>query len=632
MSGVVAVLRQTEVDKVKAVGVPTRQRHRHTFTRPALHPQEQDRLRVLHGLGVLDTPAEHRFDHLTRMVQTILGFPTVLVSLVDQNRQWFKSRIGMEAAETDRDIAFCAYAVANDDDILIIPDALADPRFRDTPLVTAPPYIRFYAGAVLRSPEGLPLGTLCVIDYQPRHLTTQDTLVLRDFASLVEAELCRDATARPNGRIAPPARAGRSPWLAMPNADFRTAADEILVTEASDKFVCMKLGFPKAPKIALTLGRDVVEDMHTEVARRVRTALINRRFILGYGVDATFACLIELNPGDDSIRALADDIERSVGKRIQTQDNTVFTPIAVGLAAIDRDATTMDDAIHHGRIAMNGLGKHFVGCQSAVFHDSMHRAQVRRSAVASRIEAALLHNDMQMHYQPKVCLAKRRVVGAEALLRWPDPDLGQVSPLEVVDAAHEIDMTVELEKWVFQTVATQVRRWLDQDAPVGTISINVSASTLMSREFADMVALTMRRLMIPPRTLEFEILESAILHNLDEAVVRTLEYKNLGIVISLDDFGTGHSSLSYLQILPIDALKIDRSFIHGIAQDAARSTMARQIVDIGQALGKQVVAEGVECEAEAEILKSFGCDFGQGFYFGAALPANRFSNLAEFIS
>jgi diguanylate cyclase (GGDEF)-like protein len=155
---------------------------------PDIPADEQIRLQTLRSLNLLDTPPEERFDRLTRMAKRLFGVPIVLVSLVDQNRQWFKSNVGLEVSETSRDISFCGHAILGEE-VFIVPDALADERFADNPLVLNEPHIRFYAGALLRGPDGRKLGTLCVIDHQPRSFGQDDIEALEDLASMVEREL-----------------------------------------------------------------------------------------------------------------------------------------------------------------------------------------------------------------------------------------------------------------------------------------------------------------------------------------------------------------------------------------------------------------------------------------------------------
>lgn len=155
---------------------------------PDIPADEQVRLETLRSLNVLDTPPEERFDRLTRMAKRLFELPIVLISLVDQDRQWFKSSLGLEARETSRDISFCAHAILGEE-VFIVPDALADERFADNPLVVNQPHIRFYAGALLRGPEGRKLGTLCVIGHQPRSFGQDDIEALEDLASMVEREL-----------------------------------------------------------------------------------------------------------------------------------------------------------------------------------------------------------------------------------------------------------------------------------------------------------------------------------------------------------------------------------------------------------------------------------------------------------
>ena len=160
-------------------------------TPPPPHPREAERIDELRRLQILDTSPELRFDRLTRIAQRALDMPIAVVSLVDVNRQWFKSTCGIDATETPRDVAFCAHAILGQEDLFVIPDAHRDPRFRDNPLVTGPPHVCFYAGAVLRGPNLLPMGTLCVIDHVPRQLSGDEREILVDLAGAAADELFR---------------------------------------------------------------------------------------------------------------------------------------------------------------------------------------------------------------------------------------------------------------------------------------------------------------------------------------------------------------------------------------------------------------------------------------------------------
>ncbi|MBO6851855.1 MAG: GAF domain-containing protein [Marinobacter sp.] len=159
---------------------------------PEITAGEEERLEELHGLQLLDTASEQRFDRYTRLVADTFGFPIVLITLVDRDRQWFKSRLGWNRTQCPRDISFCGHTI-NEESFMLVPDTLDDPRFAANPLVTGEPFIRFYAGAVVRGPEGRALGTLCVLDHQPRYLDEDHRNLLRQFAGLVENEIAHTA-------------------------------------------------------------------------------------------------------------------------------------------------------------------------------------------------------------------------------------------------------------------------------------------------------------------------------------------------------------------------------------------------------------------------------------------------------
>ena len=585
---------------------------------------EQERLRDLHRLGVLDTESERRFDRITRLVAEVLDFPTVLISLVDENRQWFKSAHNLEVKETARDIAFCAHAIHQEDGALIIPDARTDARFQFNPLVTGAPHIRAYAGIVLRSPRRLAMGTLCAIDFKPREIRPHEVDLLRRFAELAEAELLRNVSGDP-WREHPPALPSDPGAPAMPAAQFRAAADELCRVTPSGQLAMLVLDLPKLHQIRRTFGREIGDEVRLEVARRMHLALSNRRFLLGTDDEHQFVALIHLGQQNDTLKILAEDLKFSLDNRVQTSTVTVSTPISIGIAEVERDEDGIETAMQRALLARYAFRSTPGGAHVNIFRQEMHRRFIRRNAIAARLHEAFEADKMSVYFQPKVRIRDDRIIGAEALIRWVDEDLGYVAPAEIIEAAQEIDQVLALDEWVFKQACRALATWQAQGIELVPVSINFSGETLSRPDFVDWTCRVIHDHALPPQTIGFEILESAVLENLSEIVDKILACQKLGISFSLDDFGIGQSSLAYLQSLPVDHLKIDRSFITDIVHDLARSTMARQIIEIGHALGKQVIAEGVENIGQYLILRSFGGDAVQGYFFAEPMPATTFA-------
>ena len=594
-----------------------------------IHAMEKERIQALHDLGVLDTGFEGRFDHITGMVNKILGFSSVLISLVDVNRQWFKSTCNFEARETPRDIAFCSHAINEPDGVLIIPDTLLDPRFSQNPLVLGKPFIRFYTGIVLRTPDQLPLGTLCLIDYEPRQINRDQLDILKDFAILVERELFSASGGMVYPSLASKEAFDKKLEIAMPADEFKISANSICEIQGGRQIVHAVFGIPKAAMLARTFGHLVVEDVVSELARRIRLALSGRKFLLGFDDTYMFSVILAFDRTRDKVQNIVDDLITAIGTRFQTSTNTIFTPITIGLAEREAEADDFDQLTQRSQIALETLGTNFVGPKALIYCQGLGGDLQRREKISQKLEYALIHDEIELHFQPKVSLTDLKIKSAEALLRWTDPVIGTVPPMEIVNAAHEIDMTTELEKWVFMKAVTKLKFWREERFKSATVSINLSASSLMSDEFMECVKETMAQSSLPYGAVDFEILESIVIKDFDHVVQRMNMFRAMGISFSLDDFGTGHSSLSYLQILPIDTLKVDRSFVVDLVSNQRQSAMVRQIIEIGHALKLKIVAEGVENLAQFLILRAYGCEFIQGYFFSKPVPSALFLELAS---
>ena len=247
--------------------------------------------------------------------------------------------------------------------------------------------------------------------------------------------------------------------------------------------------------------------------------------------------------------------------------------------------------------------------------------------IMSKLSAALFAEDVKIYFQPKICLFDNSIMNAEALIRWNDEELGYISPLEILDAAEQMDELDLLDNWVFEKVCQHMVEWKKETCSCKSISINLCEETISKPDFEFWASNIVNKYGVPPHFIDFEILESAILSDVDTTIEKISACQAKGFTFSLDDFGTGYSSLACLRKLPINNLKINKSFIDNIEHDQQSRIMVGQIIDIGHGLGKTVIAEGVENKAQYLIVKSFGCDVVQGYYFSKPLPEKEFFDL-----
>lgn len=406
---------------------------------------EARRLEALRSYEILDTPEEKIFTDLARVAAAIVGTPVALVSLVDGERQWFKAKVGLNVEETPRNVAFCAHAIRSPE-LFVVTDATQDARFSSNPLVTSGPEIRFYAGAPLIASDGHALGTLCVIDFEPRELPPEKAEALR------------------------------------------------------------------------ILSRQVMAQLHL------------RR----------------------ELQWVAQDV-------------------------------------------------------------------ARREVLLRPVREAVTAERFQVHYQPQVD-ALGRIIGAEALLRWLDPERGWIPPAEFVPLLEETGLIADVGEKVIRRVAQDYACWSAAGLTVPPLSVNLSAVQIQHPQFVERALAA-----VGDSEIHFELTEAVFLSHSHQAISVLNQLRARGHRISLDDFGTGYSSLQYLADLPIDALKIDRSFVTAMTETSAGLAMVSTIIALARGLHMDVVAEGVERADQQKLLKLLGCGGMQGWLFAKAMPAREFA-------
>jgi EAL domain-containing protein (putative c-di-GMP-specific phosphodiesterase class I) len=237
---------------------------------------------------------------------------------------------------------------------------------------------------------------------------------------------------------------------------------------------------------------------------------------------------------------------------------------------------------------------------------------------------AIERNELILHYQPLVDLATNRVVGLEALVRWQHPERGLVPPLAFIPLAEETGLILPIGRWILETACRQAQAWQVMFPAIRPVmSVNLSARQFAQPDLVEQVQAILAETGLAPATLELEITESVVMDRSDDAIRALKALRSLGVKLVLDDFGTGYSSLSYLKHLPLDTIKIDRSFVAGLANDDANLPIVRAVIALAHGLGIEVTAEGIETIQQRDCLRDLACDRGQGYYYAVALPAER---------
>ncbi len=719
---------------------------------PPVPLNEAERLSTLLEVGILDTPPDAAFDRLTRLAASMFGTRYAFLSFVDADRQWFKSAQGIEAPETPRSQAFCAYTILNRD-AMVVYDALEDERFRDNPLVQGKLYLRFYMGVPVTSAEGHNIGTFCIADTRPRfEVSDEDKLslaTLAEMASEMTDEFRRNRELRASegearDRYALVARAtldGVWDWdignervyysprwqrilglgeidcvatveywtervhpedqPGVVNAIQRQVEGEtapfrsehrVQHGDGSWRWVVVR-GLTqrdvtgKATRMAGSL-MDVTQEKTSDALTRLPNRLIlherltrliqrsettkswqfavfsvdiddfksiNDQHGHGAGDKVLVAVaerakalvaetrqrkesLVARLSGDefvvvlDGVRntgqavAVAKRLQAAISAPIEIDGERVEARVSIGIALAAPQVKTPESFVHSAGLAM--YQAKIAGSGAAtVFDLSMQEENLRRLKTESMLRRAVGLGELRLFFQPQVDLATGAVIGCEALVRWQHPELGMVPPDYFIPLAEKAGIIGEVDGWVLEMAARQIAAWRAA-SPVALkwhMSVNISAEKFPSSDLLRNVQETLARHGLPPSVLCMEITETALVRHVAESAQAMHALRTIGVGLHMDDFGSGYSSFRQLYELPFDVLKIDRSFLKQIVGNEQAVNIVRGILSLAKTLGMSSIAEGIETAQQEALLRSLGCERGQGYFYSKPVDAETFT-------
>lgn len=371
-----------------------------------------------------------------------------------------------------------------------------------------------------------------------------------------------------------------------------------------------------------TQGHGVGDQVLIEVARRFQATLRGEETLARLGGDE-FVVVAE---AADQVAAalIAERLQQALAESIATHGHTFSVGVSIGIAFYPEDGVTIDDLLKRADIAMYRAKA--LGGGSLAYQSEMSVGLAERMQIAKNLSRAMQAGELELYYQPKVHLDTGILSGAEALLRWNDPERGWISPAEFIPIAEARGMMGALGKWVLQEACRQMKTWQQAGLQFsGRLAINLSAQQLDEADIANSIQEIVRTAGVTPACLELELTESGLMGNVEHAIEIMQTLKEAGFALSIDDFGTGYSSLAYLKRLPADTLKIDISFVRDMLKDHHDYTIVTTIIGMARNLGLKAIAEGVEEAAQAEALLALGCDEAQGYYFGRPESAHVFA-------
>jgi diguanylate cyclase (GGDEF)-like protein/PAS domain S-box-containing protein len=388
----------------------------------------------------------------------------------------------------------------------------------------------------------------------------------------------------------------------------------------AQRFAVMYLDFDRFKLVNDSLGHRAGDELLVNVGKRLRAMLRPTDVLARLGGDE-FAILVEdLNRQRDAID-LAERVHRELEKPIRLGTMEVTVSASIGITFSTNNYQSSDQIIRDADIAMykaKSRGK----AQYAVFDSSLHRHVAEQLQLEQELRRALGQGQLTLEYQPICTLRDRKLTGFEALVRWNHPERGLLEPASFIPVAEETGLIVPLGNWVLGEACRQMHEWRKiRDGSKLNMSVNVSSLQLTHPDFVSQVGRALQAAEMRPSQLTLEVTESVLMNGIENAFTTLNALRQMGVTLSIDDFGTGYSSLSYLATLPIDALKIDRSFIDRMSREAEGNEIVKAIFKLGQALSKQVYAEGIETGAQLAQLQDMGCEFGQGFLLSRPVNA-----------
>ncbi len=394
---------------------------------------------------------------------------------------------------------------------------------------------------------------------------------------------------------------------------------------ANEEVAVLMVDLDRFKNINDSLGHDVGDKFLQSVADSLRKAMRTTDTLARLGGDE-FALIVEGITNKDSVNDVAKKLLEILSTAHQVDGNELISTGSVGIAISSKEICDKEALIRQADLAMNH-SKEIGGNQFHFYNEEMKSRAHQSMIMEKELRHALENDELVVYYQPKVSVATGKIKGMEALIRWQHPEKGLVPPFSFIPLAEDTGLIVPIGKWVLEEACRQTKQWHQEGFDDLVISVNVSVKQFHHQAFIDEVNYALKNADIDPKFLDLEITESCTMNNLDVVIGFLAAFRKMGISISLDDFGTGFSSLSILDQLPLDTLKVDRAFIKDIEANGENGELAKMIIAMAKSLKLSIVAEGIETQDHLDFLKQNDCDEFQGFLISPPVPPTEFEAL-----
>lgn len=410
-------------------------------------------------------------------------------------------------------------------------------------------------------------------------------------------------------------------------------------TRNDQKFALLFLDLDRFKRINDTLGHHIGDLLLKQVAEKMQACIRSTDLATRNVMDRSeptisrlagdeFTIILSNIRSPESAALVARRLIKEISTEYDLEGQEVSVSASIGISVFPNDGQTADILLRNADSAMynaKNSGKN----QFQFYIESLNIVATERFSLERDLARAIDRNELVLYYQPQIDLATRKIVGAEALIRWMHPQKGMVPPDKFIHVAEESGLIIDINKWVLLMACRQSDGWIKNGFPDLNIAVNLSGYKFAHQNIVTSIRDVLETTRLDPTNIEIEITETILMQETEETIETLKEIKDLGVRIALDDFGTGYSSLSYLTTFPVDVIKIDRSFVIGSTIHKNNRIIIKAIIAMGHSLGKKILAEGIETEEQYELLKSYGCDEAQGYYFKAPVPATEFFRLLK---
>jgi len=413
----------------------------------------------------------------------------------------------------------------------------------------------------------------------------------------------------------------------LPNRELfadRLSQEIVHAHREEHKVALLFIDLDRFKQVNDTLGHSVGDKLLQATAERLNTCVRDTDTVARLGGDEFTLIISNINgPNDASI--IADNAIRKLAEPLTIDGHELFINSSIGISIYPDDGDSVEELLRNADAAMyrakeKGRGRH------QFFEEKMNIEDLERTNIERDLRFAIKRDEFSLRFQPQIDLASGKIIGAEALIRWHHPERGNVSPEIFIPIAEDTGLIEAIGEWVLRTACAQFTIWKNTNIELKRIAVNVSSRQFLQKNFVGLVRQILVETDMSAKNLEIEITESLLMEDRVDTMSILDSLSNMGISLSIDDFGTGYSSLSYLKRLPVDTLKIDRSFMEGIPYDEDATAISASIIALAHTLNKKVIAEGVESVEQLAMLRNKKCDIGQGFFFNKPLCVHEFES------